>query len=52
MCEGLRRLGILSVPRDAPCVGVAKGGSLIWSPLQAVCGGTDRLPVRGDELTG
>lgn len=33
-CEGVRRLGALSVPRDAPCVGVAKGRRLIPSALQ------------------
>lgn len=33
-CEGVRRLGALSAPRDAPCVGVAKGRRLIPSALQ------------------
>lgn len=34
----LGRPGIFSIPRDAQCVGVAKGGNLIRSPLEAVYG--------------
>lgn len=41
MCEGVRRLDVLSIPRDAPRVGVAKPRSLITAPLQAACGWTD-----------